>query len=260
MKLIFALWSALFLSACLDAQALPKEFRLTASQWSQILDGLPPESRARAAADPGRFLGDYKVLFSQPTDLLVLVDKRFGLPEGYEPADLVSLNGTGLTVGRKDLQLRKAYLPAWLKLNKAAKAAGLTLLFSSSYRSAKYQTGLYNRYVAKDGQAAADRYSARPGHSQHQLGTVVDFGDVTEAFAATKEGKWLQAHGGEFGFSLSYPKNGEAFTGYQWEPWHWRYIGVEACTIQKNWFADTQQFLLEFHHRWGKVLADAYVP
>jgi len=102
--------------------------------------------------------------------------------------------------------------------------------------------------VEKDGQEAADLYSAKPGTSQHQLGTTVDFGSIDDSFAYTEAGKWLFAHADEFGFSLSYPENGLSITGYQYESWHYRYIGRAGTELQQAYFYDSQQRLLEFVH------------
>lgn len=232
-------------------------YSFTASTLAPVLAALPEPFRAAAQANPRAFLDDYRPLLSLPADLLVLVDKKNELAEDYEPNDLVPLKSPAFAVNRKDLKFRKAYLPALAALTAAAKKDGLKLTLSSSYRSWVYQKDLFQRYAAKDGLATAERYSARPGRSQHQLGTVIDFGSVTPEFGATKEGLWLAAHAGEYGFSLSFPEGQEGLTGYVYEPWHFRYIGVEACTVQKKWFGDLQQRLTEFHAAEGAVLKAA---
>jgi D-alanyl-D-alanine carboxypeptidase len=135
-------------------------------------------------------------------------------------------------------------------MGEAARKDGVTLLASSTYRSYDYQVTVYNRAVKTMGQAEADRESARPGTSQHQLGTVVDFGSISDAFARTNAGRWIAAHGAAYGWSLSFPDGYENATGYQWESWHWRYLGTAACTFQNTWFTGIQQFTLEFLHAW----------
>ena len=132
------------------------------------------------------------------------------------------------------------------------KKDGITLLVSSTYRSYDYQKKLFARYVAQDGEALAERYSARAGTSQHQLGTAIDFGSITDEFAETKQGKWLYAHAAEYGFSLSFPAGYEDVTGYMWECWHYRYIGKDACALQKKWFGDIQQYMMEFIDAWTR--------
>lgn len=232
----------------LAAQApLHPAFTLTADTLAPLVQSLPPSMRAAILAQPQAFLEDYRPLLSQSSDLLVLVDKKNELPAEYEPDDLVALKAPAFVVNRSDLKFRKAYLPALTSLVNAAKKEGLRLVLSSAYRSWVYQKDLFQRYVTKDGLATAERYSARPGRSQHQLGTVIDFGSITPEFAETPEGRWMAEHAGEFGFSMSFPEGQEALTGYVFEPWHFRYIGVAACTVQKKWFGNLQQRLTEFH-------------
>jgi D-alanyl-D-alanine carboxypeptidase len=96
------------------------------------------------------------------------------------------------------------------------------------------------------GQEMADRESARPGASQHQLGTAIDFGSITDAFAETRAGRWLVAHAWEYGFSLSYPQGYEGITGYRYESWHYRFITKAGVLLQRRYFGDVQQYLLEF--------------
>ena len=137
-------------------------------------------------------------------------------------------------------------MPNLLAMAKAAKADGVTLVSSSGYRSYEYQRRVYAREVRMYGQETADRESARAGTSQHQLGTVIDFGSITDAFAETRAGKWLAAHAEEYGFSLSYPRDDEALTGYRYESWHYRFITVAGTRLQKEFFGDIQQYLLLF--------------
>lgn len=243
-----------------EAQALlHPAFAFTAETFAPVVQNLPSHLRASILAAPRAFLEDYRPLLFQSADLLVLVDKKNELPSDYEPDDLVPLKAPAFAVNRSDLKFRKAYLPALSSLDKAAKKEGLKLVLSSSYRSWIYQKDLFQRYVTKDGLATAERYSARPGRSQHQLGTVIDFGSVTPEFAETPEGRWLAAKAGDFGFSMSYPEGQEALTGYVFEPWHFRYLGPEACLVQKKWFGNLQQRLTEFHAAQAAALRAALV-
>ena len=113
------------------------------------------------------------------------------------------------------------------KLQRAANKAGHAMPIISGYRSYQYQVGLYNSYVERDGQAAADRYSARPGTSEHQTGLAYDIGDINNNYGNTPGGKWLEKHCAEFGFIIRFPKGKEHITGYMYEPWHVRYVGKE---------------------------------
>jgi len=185
--------------------------------------------------------------------LLVLVDKANLLPGDAVPTDLVPLGDTrSYAVSRAGLSLRRDAEAALERMAAAALKDGVTLVASSSYRSWEYQKGLYERNVRELGKEVADRESAPPGASQHQLGTAVDFGSITDDFARTRAGKWLAAHAGEYGWSLSFPDGYEAVTGYRWESWHYRYVGVEAALIQKEWFGDVQQYMIVFIDAWRR--------
>ena len=178
--------------------------------------------------------------------LCVLVDKAHALPAGYEPADLVTLDPSRAVLNKKDMLLRKRAAESLYAMVKAAKTDGITIAVSSTYRSYAYQDSLFTRYVNEMGEAEASRVSARPGHSQHQLGTAIDFGTITNDFATSKAGLWMQRHAGSFGFSLSYPQKLEELTGYSWESWHFRYISVPAVQLQDAYFLGIQQLLLVF--------------
>jgi zinc D-Ala-D-Ala carboxypeptidase len=178
--------------------------------------------------------------------LLYRVDKTKALPKDYAPADLVPLDGTELSVSRAGHRLRKIAFQALKEMFAAARTDGVTLLVSSSYRSYAYQAEVWNRGVAAEGEVATAASSARPGHSQHQLGTAIDFGSITDAFSETKASHWLTANARRFGFSLSYPQGMSSVTGYKWESWHYRYIGKAAALLERDYFDGIQQYLLLF--------------
>jgi len=106
---------------------------------------------------------------------------------------------------------------------------GISLWLVSGYRSYWDQNQIYNNYVARDGQAEADRYSARPGHSEHQSGLAFDLNSLYQSFGDTAEGRWLAENCHKYGFIIRYPQNKEHITGYMYEPWHVRYIGTETA-------------------------------
>ncbi len=209
--------------------------------------------------DPEEFLADlHRVLEVEKnfrTDdlsLYYLIDKKHAVGSDYVPRDLIPVKGNELwNVSRNDLSLRPEAYAALEDLSRAALNDGIKLLVSSTYRSYQYQEGLFNRYVKQDGLELAERYSARPGTSQHQLGVAIDFGSITDDWGDTKMGKWVYDHAADFGWSLSFPQAYEDVTGYMWECWHFRYIGKEACRFQKKWFGNIQQFMLEFLDAWG---------
>ena len=146
-------------------------------------------------------------------DGVLVANKTYGLPASYYTGDLTAECDS-----------------AYDRLKAAAAKAGYSLYISSGFRDYETQEVIYNRYVANDGKANADRYSARPGHSEHQTGLAIDLNGVSDAFGDTATGKWVAAHCHEYGFILRYPKGKEAQTGYMYEPWHIRYVGKSVAT------------------------------
>ena len=201
------------------------------------------------AGNPAFILDLLSVMEGDPY-LRLLVDKQHSLPSGYEPQDLVELADGSYKAGRKGLMLRKAAADALEEMAQVAKAQGVTLTASSAYRSYRYQEEVYSRNVREMGQQAADRESARPGHSQHQLGLIIDFGSIDDSFAKTSEGKWIAANARRFGWSISYPDGYEDVTGYRWESWHYRYVGRDLAAFINNYFEDIQQYALRFIYEW----------
>ncbi|MGP1522193.1 MAG: M15 family metallopeptidase [Treponema sp.] len=202
------------------------------------------------------FLADLEAVLAADTEnLLIRVDKSVYLDENYVPSALVSLtpetaNAGSYVIHRADLALRAPVEKELSRMAKAAREAGVTLVVSSSYRPYSYQKKVYERNVAQMGKEAADRESARPGASQHQLGTVIDFGSITDEYAQTPAGKWLYENAGKYGWSLSFPDGYEYITGYRWECWHYRYVGPLAVRFQEKWFNNIQQYMIEFIHAW----------
>ena len=160
--------------------------------------------------------------------LWVVADKLRPLnPKKYKPANLVRLK----LPNRNDPRLRSNAAGAYAAMYAAAKADGVSLVIQSAYRSYNTQVSVYNGWVARLGQAKADLQSARPGHSEHQIGLSVDIAagnrkcTIAACFADTPEGRWLTEHAWEYGWILRYPKGLTHITGYKYEPWHWRYVG-----------------------------------
>jgi len=199
------------------------------------------------AADPAFIIDLFTIIQTDPY-LWLLVDKEHSLSEDYAPEDLVELKNGSYRVNRNGLLLRSAAAASLEEMASSARSEGLTLTASSAYRSYGYQVEVYARNVREMGQEEADRVSARPGHSQHQLGLVVDFGSITDAFAGTAEGRWLAANASRFGWSLSYPQGYEEVTGYRWESWHYRYVGKELAEFIDNYFGGIQHYALRFIH------------
>ena len=170
------------------------------------------------------------------TDILYVANKKHSLPYDYEPSDLRTVNVNSSA----DLQMRDEAASALEDMFAAASKDGITLVACSGYRSAVYQDQLYSGYVNSYGTEVADSISSRPGYSEHQTGLAMDIGDHDQStvFTAdmenTSEGEWLYRNAHLYGFVLRYPKGKENITGYSFEPWHYRYVGVETATAMYN--------------------------
>jgi D-alanyl-D-alanine carboxypeptidase len=180
--------------------------------------------------------------------LRVLVDPAHPLPPDYAPEDLVSLWAFGIPTLDEDMLLRREAAEHLSHLVAAAAADGEELVVASAYRSYLQQQGSYGRLTSVYG-ADAGRMSARPGRSQHQLGTAVDFTNawvgykLRQTFGVTSASWWLTHHAPEYGFVLAYPIGEETQTGYRWEPWHYRYVGVENAKRLVESGLSLQEFL-----------------
>ncbi len=178
---------------------------------------------------------DFKVI-ADGDYLLALVTKETTLKPGYQPADLKPV--PSYMNPSYQMRLRAEALEHLEKLWTAAKEDGVTLSIRSAYRSYETQKQLFRDYASRHGEEEANRFSARPGQSEHQLGTAVDFGgtdaDFTARFGQTEQGRWLAENAHKYGFVKSYPQGKEEVTGYIYEPWHFRYIGVEQARQWKQ--------------------------
>jgi len=145
-------------------------------------------------------------------DDILIANKSISLPEDYDPGMLPET------------------AEAFEELQTAAAELGLNIYQGSGYRSYQYQITCYNSLVDAYGEEYANRVSAKPGHSEHQTGYTVDCNTINETFINTPEGQWLDKHCHEYGFIIRYPKGKEDITGYDYECWHIRYVGVEAAT------------------------------
>lgn len=149
-------------------------------------------------------------------DGVLVVNKTYSLPDDY---------GNGLTSTTTN---------AFYKMQAASKLENLNIYLSSGFRSYSTQDRIYNNYVARDGKVAADTYSARPGYSEHQSGLAFDVNQINDTFNDSAEAKWLANNCYKYGFILRYPKGKEDITGYKYESWHFRYVGVDLATKLYN--------------------------
>lgn len=159
-------------------------------------------------------------------DGILIVNKTYELPADY-PTGALNPNA----------------LAQFNKLTEDAAKLGLSIKCSSGYRSYKDQERIYNNYVAIDGIVKADTYSARPGHSEHQSGLAIDVNSIDYTFLNTPECDWLAKNAHKYGFIIRYPLGKEAYTGYSYEPWHIRYLGVDTATAVYNSGLSLEEYL-----------------
>ena len=251
-----ALAGALLLIGC-GASSEPQPapihpgYTVTAAQLEEVLAELDPASADRIRERSQVFLELMAQMLVVHPSLYVLVDKQHALASDYVPDDLVALDDYPITTNRAGHHLSRRIMPDLMAMVETARNSGLELLVSSAYRSYDYQERVYRRHVADLGTAEADRVSARPGHSQHQLGTTVDFGSISVGYGTTVNGRWMASNAWRFGFSLSYPADAEELTGYRYEPWHFRYVGRVGTRLEREFFAGQQQIFLEFVADWA---------
>ena len=171
----------------------------------------------------------------EPDSLTALVNQYHILSEDYVPK-LVYLEAA--YTNQRD-RLRPEAYRAFVRMADAAAQDGLRIYNASAYRSYSTQKWVYQRYVRQEGAAAADTYSARPGYSEHQTGLALDINTASfsDHFEESEEYAWLVENAGRFGFILRFPEGKEHLTGYQFEPWHYRYVGVAAAQQcwEENW-------------------------
>ena len=208
----------------------------------------PPQAPEAAREDGAPTGEDQGGSVGKCDDPRVLVDREHALPADYAPDDLVSLRRLGVPVLGGDALLREEAAENLDRLVASAAAVGEELTVSSAYRSYEDQRASYARLVSVFGRDA-DKTSAPPGHSQHQLGTAVDFTngfvgyELVQSFGETSASLWLQEHAHEHGFVLAYPPGRGKDTGYHWEPWHYRYVGAENARRVREGPLDLQGYL-----------------
>lgn len=145
-------------------------------------------------------------------DGILIANKSYSLPADYDPG------------------VNQEALDAFNEMASDAADEGLNIYISSDYRSYYDQERIYNNYVERDGQEAADTYSSRAGHSDHQTGLAFDLNSIDDSFGLTPESDWVAVNAHKYGFIIRFPEGKDEITGYQYEPWHIRYLGVEKAT------------------------------
>lgn len=160
-----------------------------------------------------KYTGGYKNIVEGPTYIngILIVNKKYSLPSTFGGTDSTALSALN-------------------KLQQSALSAGYNIPLVSGYRSYQTQKSIYNSYVSRWGVEYTDTVSARPGHSEHQTGLAFDVGELSSNYGETKPGIWLRENCYKYGFIIRYLKGKESITGYSYEPWHIRYVGVEVAT------------------------------
>ena len=166
-------------------------------------------------------------------DLLVLVNKLHAVSKNYRPDDMVSIDGKYTT--NQGLEMKSEAYDAYLKMRKAARKEEIYFKICSAYRTYGTQEYLYNSYLGSMGEKLRNIRSAYPGRSEHHTGYAIDITSksmgwsLSQAFADYPEGEWINEHCSEYGFIIRYPKGKTDITGYDYEPWHLRYVGTEVA-------------------------------
>ena len=175
---------------------------------------------------------------AEPESIAALVNKAESLSSKYVPPDLTECNVRAVKeIVKEARMLRKEAAHALEAMFEAAEKEGMTLYIESGYRSYEHQTRTYNSVKKARGEEYADKYVAKPGHSEHQTGLAMDITNIDhmdddheKQLGTMPEGIWLRDNAHRFGFILRYPEDKVDTTGYNYEPWHFRYVGVNLAT------------------------------
>lgn len=171
------------------------------------------------------------IVVKNPDDITVLVNKYRELPEDYEPKDLVNMDSdyANNTYGQK--KLRKEAYEKFVEMCDASRKDGVKFYAESAYRSHEYQGVIYKNYVYDHSQKEADKYAAKAGYSEHELGLAVDLANIWTITTKGEEYAWLSKNAYKYGYIIRYKKEWEDITGCAEEAWHIRYVGVKAATM-----------------------------
>lgn len=173
---------------------------------------------------------DDSVMIKNPDSIDTLANKYLEIPEDYEPNDLVDMDDDYANNIYGQKKLRKEAYKKFVDMCKASREDGVKFYAESAYRSYEYQDTIYRNYVYDNGQEAADKYAAKPGFSEHELGLAIDLANIWTITTKGKEYKWLTKNAHKYGYIIRYKEEWEDVTGYAAESWHIRYVGVKNAT------------------------------
>jgi D-alanyl-D-alanine carboxypeptidase len=210
-----------------EIAVVSKESAIRAKKKEPVYITLPGAKTIRAIVD------DY----SKTSSIWTIVSKTHSIPIDYAPSP-IKIPDVLTRTDKSDVErsVRSDIEKPLIDMFTAASADGYNLMIGSGYRPASLQKIYFDSYASSAGIEAANQYVAYPGQSEHQTGLAVDITTVsrncylTECFADTSDGQWLANNSYKYGFTLRYPKGKESITGYQYEPWHFRYVGIDLAT------------------------------
>ena len=222
-----------------DVQEDPAEEEPEEPEEPEQSSGPAPEQKPNPEKNPPKSDGsDYGVeiistLEKDDGNLLVLVNKEYTVGRDYYPTDMVDIDGSLST--NQNLKVKREAYDAYLAMLKDAKAEGLNFCICSAYRGFSVQENLYYNSLKSNGKAYTDKMFAYPGRSEHHTGYAIDITSasmnwgLSQNYADYPDGAWIAEHCHEYGFIIRYPKGKEDITGYMYEPWHIRYVGVDVA-------------------------------
>jgi D-alanyl-D-alanine carboxypeptidase len=229
-------------------------FALALGTLSGALGSSPQVAQAGSLPPPNCSYQDVLTRHRQVSDWRIsLLDPIYMVGRNYVPSGLVSVSKANI---QGSGYVRKSIISDLAAMAAAARTADAPLRVTSAYRSWTRQRSLYQREIDRYGLKVGRESVARPGHSEHQLGTTIDFtsgGSTKKAWAysdwaKTKAGAWIKANGWRYGFLLSYPKNKKSVVCYRYEPWHYRYVGREMAANVRASGLTLREYLWRHHH------------
>ena len=185
-------------------------------------------------------------IIKNPNDITVLTNKYLEIPEDYLPDDLVDMADDYANNMYGQLQLRKEAYDEFVRMVDDAKKEDINFYAESAYRDYEYQEIVYQNYLNENGEEKANKYAAKPGFSEHELGLAIDLANIWTIEETDKEYKWIEKNGYKYGYIFRYKKQWEDITGYAAESWHIRYVGVDVATDVHNKNMSYEEYYIKY--------------